>query len=286
MKIVIVLAFCMVFGGCVFNYSISHTQVHGEGTSKKAINMTAGIKTLNDARPSGDRRFTMKMTDLPAKLTEKLFDHFQAAGIFREVHYPSQPEDVLMIEGTINRFMTYSRKCMGFSPFDFCVNDYVDITLTIKDSSSGVIIAEFNGTGGDWNGGSWIREGNLNQAFKEAAKELLEQCYYQIIVGLNYQKVDFSDGVDKQEALYIAQKYCAQNNFTHVAYERKHFFPPLEQGVNDSDGQWLVKFIKNPYNIYLVFIDKQTGKVNEDKAVYNEDAAKYFPSDAHSDDYW
>lgn len=287
MKRITLLAFCLLSSGCVnfasfndhelSNYKISRDEYLFERTSVSTIDKTVGIKELWDARPQQDRAFTKKMPDLSLELTQILLGYFNEYKVFKEIHYPPKPGDDLIIEGSINRFFTKSGKCMVFSPFDFCVEDQVDITLEVKDNVSGATIAKLNGKGDNSNAGSWIMQGCLTCALNNAVKELVKQCHDKYITGLNYNKIDYSDGINSEEASFIAQKYWL-DKFWSTASQYK-LPPSVEDAESVRRGEWLVEFVDNPYNVYVVFVDKNTGKITFADSVYNDDATKILSGD-------
>ncbi|MBU3895981.1 hypothetical protein KKG36_01580 [Patescibacteria group bacterium] len=136
--------------------------------SEKRINKIVGLNSLTDNRPLKERdnlppysKLEQPVSDI---VTSILLKDFKKSQLFKEIHYPAQPTDDIIINGSINRlFGDYKVTSWGKFRQDFgivtlfpvfwlpaiCVpisQEYtaIDISLEVKDSKTGVIIASFN----------------------------------------------------------------------------------------------------------------------------------------------
>ena len=97
---VIVLSGCASLNGNVpFRYQPSLL------SSTKKIDKVVGLNMLIDKRPEIDAAYTKTISDVSEKITSKLLEDFNTSKIFKEIHYPPQQGDDIVINGTIDRFM-------------------------------------------------------------------------------------------------------------------------------------------------------------------------------------
>ena len=89
---------------------------------------------------------------------------------------------------------------------------------------------------------------------------LLGGCATAVSINRNVAAVNYSDGIDEQEAGYIAQKYCLDEGIKDAFIS----FPVVEEHIFNR-GRWKVTFQKKDLSqfeySYILFIDKETGKV-------------------------
>ena len=123
-------------------------------SSVKKVDKTVGLNMLSDKRPEADLAYTKSIKDISEKVTSKLLEDFEKSKMFKEIHFPAQAGDDIIIDGTINRFMwkLYATP-ISYIPilnlacyFGVPVNDVygiAGIALEVKDSKSGKIIGKF-----------------------------------------------------------------------------------------------------------------------------------------------
>jgi len=138
--------------------------------SEERINMTAGLNGLVDNRPLKEKdnlpphsKLKQPVSDI---VTSILLKDFKKTRLFKEIHYPVQPTDDIVINGSINRlffengmtswgkfyykdFQIAALLPIFWLPHIFGVpssreHSEIDISLEVKDSKTGVIIASFN----------------------------------------------------------------------------------------------------------------------------------------------
>lgn len=140
--------------------------------SEKRINKIVGLNNLTDNRPlkeKDDLPFYCGKLDKPASdiVTLILLKDFKKSRLFKEIHYPAQPTDDIIINGSINglftdfkltswgKFSEVDFPIIRFFPFLFCWPDIfgvpvsegytvIDISLEVKDNKTGVIITPIN----------------------------------------------------------------------------------------------------------------------------------------------
>ena len=87
---------------------------------------------------------------------------------------------------------------------------------------------------------------------------LVSGCVTVDSINRNAAGINYSDGINAQEAKHIAQKYCLdqgiRDTFTSFPEAEEYFFNP--------QGRWKVTFQKlNLSQTYVIFIDKKTGEI-------------------------
>lgn len=166
------LFFLLLSSGCVhqlrykenlFEYQLVPIPVH------KRIDKVAGLNLLLDQRPEDeldkcppDKRLYHNFAQ---NVTNLLLQDFQKSQLFKEIHWPAQSTDDIVIDGFINRFMWDGRDTFAgriqkgegplgwlavFCPVvalpfllgaplrqEYCM---IDISLEVKDNKTGVII--------------------------------------------------------------------------------------------------------------------------------------------------
>ncbi len=160
-------------------------------SSAKKIDKTVGLNMLLDKRPEGDIAYTKSIKDISEKVTAKLLEDFKVSNIFKEIHYPAQSGDDIVINGTIDRFIwkLYATP-ISYIPilnlvcyFGVPINEaygIATIALEIKDNKTGSIIGVIEGTSRTDNSYTLynFKAGEagteLEEAFREAAKKLKE----------------------------------------------------------------------------------------------------------------
>lgn len=152
------LALCLVvvcvFIGCAsLNGTVPFQYQPSLVASSKTIDKTVGINMLADKRPEGDVSYTKSIKDIPEKITSKFIEDLEKSKIFKEVHFPAQQTDDIVIDGSIDRFMwkLYASP-ISYIPFLNLViyfgvpcNEAYGITgisLEVKDNKSGAIIGK------------------------------------------------------------------------------------------------------------------------------------------------
>ena len=89
---------------------------------------------------------------------------------------------------------------------------------------------------------------------------LLSGCATVISVNRNAASINYSNGIDEQEAKYIAQKYCLDEGIKDAFIS----FPVAEEYIFNRQ-RWKVTFQKKNLSQfdyqYTLFIDKENGKV-------------------------
>lgn len=160
-------------------------------SSTKKIDKTVGLNMLLDKRPEGDIAYTKSIKDISEKVTAKLLEDFKTSNIFKEIHYPAQTEDDIVINGTIDRFIwkLYATP-ISYIPilnlviyFGVPMNEaygIASISLEIKNNKTGMVIGklgEFSQTNNSYtlyNFKAGEAGTELEEAFREVAKKLKE----------------------------------------------------------------------------------------------------------------
>jgi hypothetical protein len=188
---ILVLLFVMFSGCASLNSSIPFQYQPSLISLTQTINKTVGLNMLIDKRPEGDVAYTKSIKDLSEKVTAKLLEDFNKSNLFKEIHYPAQPGDDIVINGTVDRFMwKMYMTAIGYIPlinmFVYfgapCYESYgvAGITLEIKDNKTGKIIGtlsesskiETSYTIYNFKAGEAGTE--LQEAFRDVAKKLKE----------------------------------------------------------------------------------------------------------------
>ncbi|PIP20689.1 MAG: hypothetical protein COX40_03565 [Candidatus Omnitrophica bacterium CG23_combo_of_CG06-09_8_20_14_all_40_11] len=183
---IIVLSGCASLNGDVpFRYQPSLISYN------KKIDKTVGLNMLVDKRPDGDKAYTESIKDVSEKITAKLLEDFDKSKIFKEIHYPSQAEDDIVINGTIDRFMwKFYAKTIYYIPMLNLVCyfgvPYADaygiagITLEVRDNKVGKVLWSFAEESKMVNSYTFynMKAGDsgaeLAEAFREVGKKLKE----------------------------------------------------------------------------------------------------------------
>ena len=88
---------------------------------------------------------------------------------------------------------------------------------------------------------------------------LLGGCATPLSINRNAAAVNYSDGIDEQEAGYLAQKYFLDQGIKDAVIS----FPIVEEHIFNR-GRWKVTFQKKDLShSYIIFVDKETGKVTD-----------------------
>jgi len=160
-------------------------------SSAKKIDKTAGLNMLVDKRPGSDIAYTESIKDISEKVTSKLLEDFDKSKLFKEIHYPAQPGDDIVIDGTIDRFMwklyaTPISYIPGINLLVYfgipCNEAYgiANISLTIKDTKTDKAIGSFNEESKVnssytlYNFKAGDAGSELSEAFRDVAKKLKE----------------------------------------------------------------------------------------------------------------
>ncbi len=157
----------------------------------KKIDKTVGLNMLLDKRPDGDKAYTESIKDVSEKVTAKLLEDLDKSKIFKEIHYPSQVGDDIVINGTIDRFMwKFYAKTIYYIPVLNLVCyfgvPYADaygiagITLQVKDNKTGKVLYSFAEESKMVNSYTFynVKAGDsgaeLAEAFRDVGKKLKE----------------------------------------------------------------------------------------------------------------
>ncbi len=181
-----ILSGCASLNGNVpFQYQPSLT------SANKKINKIVGLNLLVDKRPKEDISNTESIKDLPDKITSKLLEDFQKSEIFAKIHYNTEAEDEIVINGSINRFKWKATpNGLMFIPFlnlliyfgipTYDITGVTVITLEVKDNKSGQIIKTFResseseNTYNLYNFKTGDAGAELAESFRDVAKKLKE----------------------------------------------------------------------------------------------------------------
>lgn len=152
---------------------------------------------LIDKRPEGDVAYTKSISDISEKITSKLLEDFNASKVFKEVHYPPQREDDIIINGTVDRFMwkfyatpiyyipILNLVCYFGVPYSEAYG-IAGISLEIKDNKTGAIIgtlqesSRFDSSYTFYNFKAGDAGTELEDAFRDTAKKLKEDLLTRI----------------------------------------------------------------------------------------------------------
>jgi len=201
-----IIFLCLVcFVGCA-NLKTRKITGYVPSLIDEELDLNIGIELLLDRRPAVDKKFTADIEKVPEEVTDKLLEYFKATSPLREIHYPSQEDDDIVIQGEIRRFMwrSYS-KAATYIPL---VNLYVylgipcktaygltHISLILKDNKTGKIIGRFDEYSKVAKSYSLYEfrkidfASELEQSFKEVASKLKRKIIFKIrILNLRYQR--------------------------------------------------------------------------------------------------
>ena len=190
--LVLLGAFLVLVSGCAsLNANVPFRYQPSLVPYAKTINKAVGVNMFTDNRPEGDIAYTKSVKDISEKVTSKIIDDFNTSKIFKEIHYPAQPSDDLVINGTIDRFIwklyatpiTYIPLLNLVIYFGVpCYEAYgiASITLEVKDNKTGQEIKKIKRdvridnsyTLYNFKAGEAGTE--LEEAFRGAAKQLKE----------------------------------------------------------------------------------------------------------------
>jgi hypothetical protein len=189
---ILIVTFLFLVSGCAsLNGSVPFRYQPSLVSTTKKIDKTVGLNMLLDKRPEGDIAYTKSIKDIPEKVTSKLLEDFEKSKLFKEIHFPPQAGDDIVVNGTIDRFMwkLYATPISYIPVLNLviyfgvpCNEAYgvAGITLEIKDNKTGSIIGRleessrvdssytlYNFKAGD--AGS-----ELEEAFRDVGKKLKE----------------------------------------------------------------------------------------------------------------
>jgi hypothetical protein len=89
---------------------------------------------------------------------------------------------------------------------------------------------------------------------------LLSGCATPVSINRNVASINYSDGIDEQEAKYIAQKYCLDNGIRGIFISS----PEVEETFTNPRF-WEIRFQEKDLSQlgyhYTLSIDKKTGEV-------------------------
>ena len=89
-------------------------------------------------------------------------------------------------------------------------------------------------------------------------------------INQQYAKIKFEDGINKKEALYIAQKHCLDDEFCSKNWDISSA-RPYEDEARYS-GKWAVSFTYKSWSISpspcVIAVNKITGKVDNFDILY------------------
>ena len=182
----------LMLSGCVsLNSSVPFQYQPSLIASTNQINMIAGLNMLKDARPDGDISYTKSIKDVSEKVTAKLLEDFQKSGLFKEIQYPAQADNDIVISGSIDRFIWKSYASpIAFIPFVNiliyfgvpCQEAYgiAEITLEVKDNKADKLLGRFTESLKEensytlYNAKAGEAGAELQEAFRNVAKKLKE----------------------------------------------------------------------------------------------------------------
>ena len=186
----------LVFTGCMslkgnvpFQYQPSLI------SSSKKIDKSVGFNIANDARPEKQVKALEKtIKDIPNKLTYKMMEDFKASSIFREVNFPPQDSDDIVINSTINQFSwrvntNWFAVIFYLMYFGMPVEEHVgnvDVSLEIVDNKSGKVLGTIRGSGEQklsyslYNMSVGEAGSELAEAFRLTVKDLKEKILTEI----------------------------------------------------------------------------------------------------------
>jgi len=150
-KIIYLLILVILVSGCttvcknnVFKYEPSPLAV----TQK--IEKTIGFNILIDNLPNEDKKYIKSIPGFSDRITAALLEDIRKSQIFRDIHLGVQPDDDLIINGKVNRFIwgkDNHPSIIPFSPFFgapvVIAIGLVDISLEIKDNKTKATIGVF-----------------------------------------------------------------------------------------------------------------------------------------------
>jgi len=155
------------------------------------VDKIVGMKLLTDNRPEADKENTIRISDVPEKISARLFSDINSSKIYSDIHYPSRSGDMVTIEGSIDRFM------WKYTPEPYTVIPIVNlilyfgipsghatgtaqITLEVKNAQSGMLLGKFTESASNtstftlYNRNAGGSGGELADAFREVVKKLKE----------------------------------------------------------------------------------------------------------------
>lgn len=144
------------FSGCThLNSEVPFSYEPSSVAVSKSINKTVGFNLILDKRPESDVACTNMIKNISEKVTVKIIEDFDRSKIFKEIYFPPQGNEDIIINGTLNRFMWKKHvweweyipgidlllEIMGVPGSTFYAT--VDITLELKNAKSGVTLGIF-----------------------------------------------------------------------------------------------------------------------------------------------
>ena len=153
-SLIIICLYIVCFTGCA-NLKTKDIAKYVPSLVDEALDLKVGMKLLADSRPAIDKELTADIKDVPQEITTKLIEYFTTSGFLKEIHYPAEKDDDILITGKIHRFMwrSYS-KAATYIPI---INLYVylgipcktaygftHISLELRDNKTGQTVDRFN----------------------------------------------------------------------------------------------------------------------------------------------
>lgn len=178
MKKLIFLPIFILMSGCARFYTGTQDTLSlysiSSLPSEQKINKAAGINRLTDNRPTNEKDrlpYAGKKERAASSLdriTFLLVEDIKKSRLFKETHYPAQPTDDIIINGSINRMDWHTKQTSWGEYYNSLVGQLLtvlflpsrlpsllgapekqeyctaDISIVVKDSKTGVVIGEFS----------------------------------------------------------------------------------------------------------------------------------------------
>lgn len=191
--LLVLLGICIiVLSGCAsLNGDVPFRYQPSLASYNRKIDKTVGLNMFVDKRPDADKAYTESIKDVSEKVTSKLLEDFDKSKIFKEIHYPSQTGDDIVINGAIDRFTwKFYAKTIYYIPglnlVCYFGVPYADaygiagITLEVRDNKTGKVLYSFAEESKMVNSYTFynVKAGDsgaeLSEAFREVGKKLKE----------------------------------------------------------------------------------------------------------------
>jgi len=129
LSLLVILLYLVCFTGCT-NLRTRKITKYVPSLIDEELDLKVGMKLFADVRPAVDKASTADIKDVPQEMTAKLIEYFTTSGFLKEIHYPVEEDDDILITGQIHRFMwrSYS-KAATYIPI---VNLYVYLGIPCK----------------------------------------------------------------------------------------------------------------------------------------------------------
>lgn len=261
-KFVIFSLAVFFFTGCA-NLKTKDIAPYVPSLIERDLDIRVGMEPLKDVRPALDKELTRNITDVSKEVSEKLLEYFKQ-GTLRNINYPSQDDDDLVIIGEIRRFVWHGySKIATYIPL---VNLYVYMGLPCKTAYSFThIYLELRDN----------KTGKLIDTFEEFSKVAKNYNLYEI------KKIDSAAELE-DSFKDVASKLRGRIAYKILTYARQHrsrsaaqinqgdTFDKASQAVEGNQGNMMTNIKENSQDNAATSLSSPNSEINPANVITNQ----------------